>query len=147
MSDTTGINISSTFIFHAVCKRCGKGPELCSYYGSYVCNDVDDYRNYSETLKNWYGKSFTSNFNWFIGTSYYVPSNMNPFIFRMHGKSYNPKKHRITDLDFRNGRDITEYIMCPCKATQWYFKDESAKRRPEIVNRRGKYSGPKKMLY
>jgi hypothetical protein len=43
--------------------------------------------------------------------------------------------------------NVTEYVGCNCGATVWSFNDKSAKNRPEITNRKGRYKYPQKFAY
>lgn len=140
------INISSTFMMRARCRTCNGLPNY--YYqvrNPFLYKDPYVQIKGSQWLRSLV-KRMTS--NWYLK---YAPKdflNINGFSFVLDGKHYSPTLHRIRNSDSYSYKDnIIEFVGCSCGTTIWAFNQKANKDRPEVVNRKGRYSYSPKFKY
>jgi hypothetical protein len=80
----------------------------------------------------------------FYLTSYpkYYRKVLDAFSFKLSLKSYACIQYRSRGLPKSNEDTVTEFLSCACGQTVWAFNAKSTKLKPEVTNRKGKYSYP-----
>jgi hypothetical protein len=134
------INISSTFVIKNKCLECDKRP--AAYYRRvmlpYGRTPRDD-----EWLIEFYQKHMRRmTRSWYLNRDPKTLTSLKEFSFTLNGKSFKPGSHHKLDTGYTNR--ITDYLVCPCGKTMWAFNQTSGEDRPEIKNRKGRYSYPRK---
>jgi hypothetical protein len=130
------VNISSSFLPRARCKKCGKGPSFY-YFRRKSALLKSPLR---EATKRWL-KRMTA--DWYLTESPKDFDHIEDFSFRLFDKSYRPVMHKTRG--FSTGKDhIVEALSCDCGHAVWLFNHKSVKNRPEIRNRKGRYGYPQK---
>lgn len=138
------VNISSTFLARTRCVECGKGPTM--YYVThkpYVWKNVRHFIASSKLSRAWI-KRFTS--DWYMQSSPKFINKIPDFSFALDDKQYRPTLFR-TRGEVKHFDNVVELIGCECSATMWAFNQKSTQNRPEITNRKGRYSYPQKFEY
>ncbi len=136
------INISLTSFIKGVCKFCGTKPNAYYYiHEPYTWLEVRHIMKHHEYIKKTYTK--------FIFDDYLQkdPSEFTSTSMLKHTVNYNsfdPKQHKNRGQSVNS---FTEYLSCDCGETRWAFTFYSAKDKPEITNRKGKYNYPKKIKF
>jgi len=139
------INISSTFLQRARCSECGKGPTF--YYASmqpFKWKEIKHFLIYSKFSKRWVKRMVT---NWYQDFSPRYFRKLGDFSFALEGKSYNPVLHNAHGANVKDRDNVIEYVGCDCGSTVWAFNDKSTKKRPEVINRKGRYKYPQKFVF
>jgi hypothetical protein len=138
------INISSTFMVRARCIECGSAP---TYYYQvrrpYLFFDVRHMGVTSQWLRRWV-KRMTE--DWYLDDQPRHFHDLKEFSFRLDDKHYLPTLHRARGLT-RDKDNSIEFVGCECTRTVWAFNQKSAQNRPEITNRKGKYTYPHRFEY
>lgn len=134
------INLSTVFPVRTKCKYCGTGPT--HYFAHPVVykwfnptKARDNFKYIQKTLKR-------MNYDYYLKES--------PKIFRatvhlthtVNYKGYNPALHRKRGVPPIN--DYLEMMVCGCGISQWAYSQKSSVARPEITQRRARYSYPAK---
>lgn len=143
--ETIHINISSTFIARARCKECGEGP----YYYYYAAKRPAFYNVRDRLAKSKVYRRFIKRLssNWYLDMQPRQFQTLEDFKFGLQDKGYNPILHRTRGTSTDRRENIIELLGCHCGTTAWAFNNKSTKNRPEITNRKGRYSYPKKFEY
>ena len=145
-SEIVRINVSSTFLARTRCKGCGKIPDF--YY--YIRNPfhwVDPHTSIAvgKWRRHWIKSMSTS---WYVGNDPRFSNKLGDFTFILEGRQYVPTAHRVRGLPEPDKNNVTEILTCSrCQTINWAFNQKSAKSRPEIMNRKGKYNYPRKFEY
>ena len=137
------INISSTFMARARCTECGGLPNF--YYCTrkpHLWKEVREQIELSGWLRTWIKRM---NNNWYYELDPRDLNDIKEFSFTIDDKHYAPTYHRTFRNNTKNG--LVEFVGCSCGDTVWAFTQKSAKNRPEIVNRKGRYNYPKNFEY
>jgi hypothetical protein len=135
-----GVSLSSTFTIKNVCAECGEFPH--SHYSAYLPNYWMDPRS-SQMIFDWYKKFIKRmNSDWYKSHKPRHFFNMRNFNFSWMEKSYTPALHQHADID--QMMNVVDYLICPCGKSVWAFAQTSSQNRPEIRNRKARYSYPRK---
>lgn len=134
------VNLSTPFLIKNKCKECGSNP--VTYF--YVRNKtlwIDPNRIIQsfDLLKKYY-KRMCSDYYMKVSPKYF--NDLSHFSYYTLYKSYLPKLHHTRGRDL--SPNVSEFLMCECGATSWIFSNLSAKKCPEVVNRKSRYSYPHK---
>jgi len=144
-TDVHTINISSSFLARSRCKSCGKGPK---YYFSvnkpYLYFLVNQRIFTSKAIRKWITNLVT---NWYLSLQPKQFKNMKNFKIALNDKHFTPTLHRTRGSDVKDRDNIIDMISCDCGETTWAYNEKSVKNRPEITNRKGKYSFPQKFKF
>lgn len=142
------INISLTFMAKTRCKFCMGPPDY--YYARvkpYHFESVHQYKRYTMRNKRWIKRMCSS---WY---KEYQPRGFDDtyeFSFRLDCLQFRPAKNRVrgADLaDWASERDnVVECLGCECGRSIWAFNQKSTKNRPEITNRKGRYTYPQNFI-
>ncbi len=138
------INISSSFMTRARCKKCGKGPDF--YYAilkPYKWKSARHALFYSEITRRWISRMVSS---WYLQFSPRFFNELDDFTFKLEDKAYNPILHRTRNSNAPERDNVIEFVGCGCGSTVWAFNDKSTKKRPEITNRKGRYRYPQRFV-
>lgn len=145
IADAHNINISSSFLARARCKSCGKGP---SFYFSvqkpYMYFLVNQRLFTSKAIRGWI-KNLIS--NWHLPLSPKYCHNMGGFKLSFDDKHFIPILHRTRGSGVMDKNNIIDMISCDCGETTWAYNEKSIKDRPEITQRKGRYSYPQKFKF
>jgi hypothetical protein len=138
------INISTPFLVRTRCVECGSSP---TYYlqlkKPFLFAEVQLYLIYSKFYRS-YIQRMTENWYLYEKPKHFI--SIKEFSFILDDKHYVPKFFHTRG--FPIGRENrVEFLSCSCGATLWAFNQKSVKNRPEIVNRKGRYSYPNKFEY
>lgn len=142
------INISSTSIIRSFCKKCGSPPVfLMKIRNNLLWKNPGDFITLSDYYKKYNTRmcsDYYTSARYFSMTDISHTIDYNAYNPKLHStlRSYMPKNNNIAD---RN--NIAEIMMCECGGTSWHYNQKSVKNRPEIANRKGKYSYPSKFEY
>jgi hypothetical protein len=134
------INISSSFCQRSRCKSCGSGPAY--YYPlrkGIQWHDVQQFQKASPWLRFWLNKTHE---DWYLESQPKHFTNMSNFTFRLSDKSFNPIRHRTRGNDLPESLNVIDVVVCGCGKTQWKFCEKSARQKPEVFHRKGKYHYP-----
>lgn len=141
---TMGISLSSSFMAKARCKFCTKPPS--QYFGmfkTHVWLDASAYRKFTPRNWRWIRRMCSS---WYKD---YEPRDFEDvfdFTFRFDYKNYRVILHRARGALVNPNDNVIDCVTCECGRTVWAFNQSSTKKRPEIVNRKGKYAYPQRMV-
>lgn len=137
------INISSSFMARARCKECGKGP--AHYYNDRKSRVFEDIIMFLESSQFWRRWLKRFNRSWYLEMEPRYFSTMEDIgKFSLEDKHYNPLLHRTRGSNLGREENVIEMVTCQCGGTVWAFNNKSTKKRPEIKNRKGRYSYPQK---
>lgn len=134
------INLSSTFVIKNKCTECNKHPD--EYYWIQLPPYYYDVRS-SQAVFDWikkYIKRMVS--SWYTKHEPRHFKTIRDFNFFWMEKSYKPSIHQHLNLEETD--HVIEYLACPCGRTVWAFNQKDAEHRPEIKNRKARYSYPNK---
>jgi len=134
------INLSSTFIVKNKCVECNKHPN--EYYWinlpPYYYDPTNSYELFDWIKK--YIKRMTG--SWYMKRSPRHFKSIKDFNFYWSEKSYKAALHQHFNIEATD--HVIEYLACPCGRTVWAFNQKDAEERPEIKNRKARYSYPQK---
>jgi hypothetical protein len=143
--DLIHINVSHSFMARSRCKACGKEP---SYYfamrSPFRYNGPNDMLKDSEKIRNLTKKIVS---DWFIDLQPRIFKNISEFNYRIELKQFTPTLFRRKGFPIKDRDNVIEMVGCNCGAIYWSFNDRSNINHPEVFNRKGKYSFPKKFEY
>lgn len=137
------INLSSSFLYRARCKKCGKTVETAFSTRSrlsLISNNIDNkyFRWYScnKTIIDYLRhESF-----YFLSFRYFVNTDTCCFIPCKSFSSSFVRKLGIQDIEY------IDIATCSCGNTRWIFYYFSAQNKPEIINRKCRLFGKVKIL-
>jgi hypothetical protein len=137
---STKVNLSSSFMARTICSKCGEAPD--AYYRVFQPTCWQDPRS-SQAVFDWYKRYIKQMSSaWY---KLYQPSSfhgLKEFNFYWREKSYKPTLHQHKGID--QSGTLIEYLVCPCGKSVWAFAQKSVQTRPEIKNRKARYSYPRK---
>lgn len=140
--DVIRIRLSSPFMARACCKYCGGAPLI--YY-------------YIRNATNWFNPRKAIGQLNFLKTlvqklmSIHVFSDPKDYTTISHFSQsfgyaqYRPRLHRTKGSSATF--DIVEFLTCDCMKTTWAFSQKSSQNRPEITNRKARFTYPKNFLF
>lgn len=137
------VNLSSSFMVRTKCKRCLGIPSI-----HFTVKNPNHYLNPRVMINRF---KFVTTFCDRMCDDYYMadePSditNNGAFKFTPHFKSYHLKLHKNKGVE--PFTDYMDMVICNCGITCWVFYDESARNRPEIIQRKARYKYPHKLEY
>lgn len=132
------INVSSTFLPRARCKKCFSPPINSSNTHFFVKepsfglspNDHLSRIKYMQNITNRFCESYYL---------YYSPSayiSTSTFNYALRYKGYQSRLHKNIGTSLHN--ELVEFLTCKCGRTTWSFKQKCIENKPEIKNRKGK---------
>jgi hypothetical protein len=137
------VNVSSSFMARSRCKECGSIPTHA--YKSrlpFLWKDVTDIKSSWKWFRQWVHK-FNNDWS-MMQEEPRIFRDIEEFNFVVDDRGYNPRPHK-NRFGPRLSRDyVTEFVGCRCGATVWAFNQKSVETRPEIVNRKGRHSFPRR---
>jgi hypothetical protein len=139
------VSLSTPFLVRSRCKGCGGHPNI--YY--WIRNpsiSLDPRKGISEHLEAVI--RYMSRYSTRVISDFYLeekPSSftkINLFNYNFGPKSFNPRAHknRGTNMTF----EVVEYLTCECGKSAWAFTDKIIKNKPEIFNRKSRFTFPNK---
>jgi hypothetical protein len=143
-SELIRINISSSFMTRARCLKCGNKPEY--YFAMRMPSrwfDVRDLLLISKWLRKYINRMTD---DWYLDDKPHHFTNIKEFSFKLDDNHYEPTLHRSRFSNKEKDKMI-EFISCHCGFTVWAFNQKSVQNRPEIINRKGKYTYPNRFEY
>ena len=143
--ETIYVNVSSSFLARARCTWCKGKPNHYSYIRlpEKWYDPKNQRENFAINLK-WLGRM---NEDWYLDLSPRYFHSAHDFSHKLENKGYNPILHRARGVRASSEGNITEVVWCICGSTMWAFNQKSAKHRPEITNRKGRYNYPNKFEF
>jgi hypothetical protein len=135
-----GLNISSTFLHRARCKKCGGSPSYSLNRYFYVKNpNCNPSLRRQINLLNWVKAARKR-----MCHDYYLQINpssikgLSDLNYTVNYKGYKTRATRNKGINPFN--DYMEYLSCECGKTIWSFYEKSSQNRLEVLNRKGKYN-------
>lgn len=131
----TKINISSSFLFRACCKKCGSKP---TYYWHSMAQR--SWKNPRDKINDmaWYRGQIKR-----IGSSWFFIYNQPRYVNKAQDfnfildKGFSVNLHNskapVLESDY-----VISYLSCECSETSWKFNNKSLEYRPEVFNRKSK---------
>lgn len=138
------INISSPFMVRTRCVECGGAPNYYFYARKpYLYKEANQQVIGSKWMRG-FVKRLTS--DWYLDSEPRYFHDIEEFSFTLDDKGYLPNLHRSRGGS-KYKEDVIEFVGCDCGQTVWAFNQKSTKNRPEIVNRKGRYTYPNRFEY
>ena|SRR3984957_14764166 len=137
------INISSTFVIKNRCRKCnGQPSEYWQIHIPYHYLDPQDGKHLFYFFKE-YMKSFAPYWHRVKDPRY--RTSLKSLNFYYGPRFYHPDLHQKNKIGVDNYTDqVIEYARCSCGRSVWAFGQLISNIRPEIKNRKGRYSYPRK---
>lgn len=138
------INISMSFMARTRCKFCGGMPDY--YYARvkpYNFETVQFYKRYTLRNKRWIRRMCNS---WYKDYQPRMFDDTYEFSFRLDCLQFRPAINRTRGSEMLERDNAIECLGCECGRSIWAFNQKSVKKRPEITNRKGRYSYPQKFV-
>jgi hypothetical protein len=138
------INISLAFMARARCKFCMSGPDY--YYARvkpYTFESVQLYKRYTLRNKRWINRMCNSWYKEFKPRDF---DDTYEFSFRLDCLQFRPTQNRVHNPRMSEQDNVIECLGCECGRSRWAFNQKSTKKRPEITNRKGRYTYPQKFI-
>lgn len=133
------VRLSSPFMVRATCKYCGGSPFI--YY--YIRNPS----TWLSARKNVNQMDFLKNliYHLMVIHKFAEPKDYNCISHLSFGVGYTQYRPRLHRTKGSSGTfDIVEFLTCNCMKTTWAFNQKSTKNRPEITNRKARFTYPRR---